>query len=290
LNHLQYDEIRNGSCCPSIIISLAGPWLHISGAIFADVFIVQTLFGYLYLGGNPYYGSQIKYVAKAFEAVAQAVRSLRVYYRDLPVRSELKPCLPSPSFSQDEPLSGSLVFKSRIFFQDKADNRRPLFRATLNNIPVIVKFCETYGEAAHRRLAAEGLAPSIHYCSRITGGAIMVVMDEVAGRSADQEFKDNDIPLSVLKDIKHALEVLHREGFVFGDVRRPNVMVTKSLDGHGNEGWHGKLVDFDWAGKVNEATYPIMLNDSIRWARGVEGGAVILPEHDDYMINQLRKW
>ena len=50
----QYDEIRNVSCCSCIVISLAGPYLRISGTIFVEVFTVQTFTGYIYLGGNPF--------------------------------------------------------------------------------------------------------------------------------------------------------------------------------------------------------------------------------------------
>ena len=42
---------------------------------------------------------------------------------------------------------------------------------------VVVKFCERYGEDAHRALADAGLTPRLHYCSKVVGGVYMVVMD-----------------------------------------------------------------------------------------------------------------
>ena len=267
-------------------MSIAGPWLHISGAIFVDVFIVQTFLEQLYLGGNPYETTQIRDVAKVFEMVARAVKLLKRYYRELRVRTGLKPSLPSPTFSDTEPPQGTLTFKGQLFFEGKADRRRPLFRAELNNISVIIKFCEFYGETAHRTLAAEGLAPTLHYCSRITGGTMMVIMDELAGQDAGCQFKDSDLPLTVIRDIKQALEVLHRENLVFGDVRRPNIVVMQSPDKYGDNEWHGQLIDFDWSGPVGDARYPLELNPTIRWAHGVVGGAVILPQHDRDMLDQ----
>jgi len=221
--------------------------------------------------------------------VARAVKLLRRYYRDLPVRSDPKPCLPCPTFSQNEP-SHALVFKKRLFFEGKADNRRPIFRAELNNLPVLVKFCETHGEAAHRTLAAEGLAPTLHHCFQLTGGAIMVIMDQICSQDADQEFEDSDLPFTVNRDIQHALGVLHHAGLVFGDLRRPNIMVTKSQDRYDDDEWHGQLVDFDWSGTVGEAKYRAMLNEKIRWAHGVEGGAVILPQHVRDILKKARDW
>lgn len=290
MSQKHYDEIRNGSCCPTILLSLAGPWLHISGAIFVDVFTVQTLLGYIHLGGNPYVEKQIKHVAKAFEVVSRAVRSLTQYYYLLPARRELKPSLPSPTFSQNEAPHGSLVFKGPIFFEGKADKRRPLFLAEYKNTPVIVKFCESYGDLAHRTLAAKGLAPTLHFCSRVTGGAVMVIMDQVCGRDAAEEFKHSELPLTVLKDTKDALELLHREGLVFGDVRRPNIMVSRSPDKYGDDEWHGQLIDFDWSGGFGEAKYPATINDRINWAAGVQGGALICPQHDVDMLKEARGW
>jgi hypothetical protein len=48
--------------------------------------------------------------------------------------------------------------------------RRLLFLAEYGGKTVVVKFCEQYGEDAHRALADAGLAPRLHYCSKVVGG------------------------------------------------------------------------------------------------------------------------
>jgi hypothetical protein len=287
-DHSQYEEIRNVSCCPSIIISLAGPFLHISGAIFVEVFTVQPFTSYIYLGGNPFEIKQIKYVAKVFEAVARSVKSLREYYYELRVREQPEFRSPTPTYLPNSPLIGDLEFKSRVLFEEKANYRRSLFYANYSGKPVLVKFCETYSESAHRILAAEGLAPAIHYCSQILGGAFMAVMDLVQGRDAHHEFKHRGLPLTVLEDIQLALRTLHDAGLVFGDVRRPNIMAVKTRNQHGDDEWHARLVDFDWSGPVGDARYPPTLNKDIRWASGVEGAHVIEKQHDLDMLERLR--
>ena len=190
-NHLQYDEIRNASCCPCIVISLAGPFLRISGAIFVEVFTVQTFTGYIYLGGNPVEMEQIKYVAKVFEAIARAVKSLRSYYYNLCVQKHSKFRPPSPTYHSNSRLRlrGSLDFKTRVFFEQKPNYHGSLFVAEHGRIPVLVKFCESYGEAAHKLLAAAGLALALRYCSRIVAGAFMVIMDLIDGPDADRAFE-----------------------------------------------------------------------------------------------------
>jgi hypothetical protein len=295
-NYLQYDEIRNVSCCPCIVISLAGPYLRISGAIFVEVFTVQTFTGYIYLGGNPFEMEQIKYVAKVFEAVARAVKSLRLYYYNLRVQEHPKFCPPSPTYSPNSPLRlrGILEFKGRVSFEQKPNFHGSLFFAQYGRIAVIVKFCESYGEAAHRILAAAGLAPELRYCSQIVGGAFMVMMDLIDGPDAHQKFKHGDLPPTVLEDIQNALKELHEAGLVFGDMRRPNIMLVKSRDAYDEdedefvEGeWHSQLVDFNWSGPVGKARYPTMLNGRITWASGIEPGGLIEKRHDEDMLGNI---
>ena len=295
--HLQYDEIRNVSCCPCIVISLAGPFLRISGAIFVEVFTVQTFTDYIYLGGNPFEMEHIKYFAKVFEAVARAVNSLRLYYYNLCVQKHPKFRPPSPTYPSSSPLRlcGALEFKVRIFLEEKPNYQGSLFIAEYGRIPVLVKFCESYGEAAHRVLAAAGLAPALRYCSQLVGGAFMVMMDLIDGPDAHQVFKHGALPSTVLEDIHNALEKLHEAGLVFGDMRRPNIMLVKSRrvynedEDEDEDEWRGQLVDFNWSGPVGEATYPPTLNNDgrITWAYGIEPGGLIEKRHDEDMLRKI---
>ncbi len=236
---------------------------------------------YIYLGGNPFVIKQIKYVAKVFEAVARAVKSLRGYYYHLRVRNQPDFRSPSPTYLPNSPLVGDLKFKSCVLFEGKADYHRLLFHANYDDKPVLVKFCETM-------LAAAGLAPASHYCSQILGGTFMVVMDQIQSRDACHEFEHRSLPSTVLEDIQLALKTLHNSGHVFGDVRRPNVMVLNIKNQDGNDEWHGRLVDFDWSGQVGDARYPPTLNTAIRWTRGVEAAQVIEKQNDLDMLEKLR--
>ena len=48
------------------------------------------------------------------------------------------------------------------------------------------------------------------------------------------------------------------------------------------------LTDFEWAGKVGKATYPIFMNrDDILWPRGASDNQPITREHDVYWMNAL---
>jgi hypothetical protein len=67
----------------------------------------------------------------------------------------------------------------------------------------------------------------------------MAVMDLVQGRDAYHEFKHRDLPPTMLEVIQLALtKTPHDAALVFGDVPRPNIMVVKTGNQHGNGEWH----------------------------------------------------
>lgn len=117
----------------------------------------------------------------------------------------------------------------------------------------------------------------------------MVVM-EFCGESLETYLNGRpDLEVSALKQVRRnmreALDVLHDADLVFGDLRSPNVLVVSEADGKRS----GRLVDFDWCGKVGEARYPAGLNQSehMKWPEGAEKRSLIEKEHDDAMFGML---
>jgi serine/threonine protein kinase len=115
----------------------------------------------------------------------------------------------------------------------------------------------------------------------------MVVMDWVDTQKP---------PKNAYEQIKKVLKLLHDRGYVFGDLRMPNVLFDK--DGV-------KFIDFNWCGpyrdgqekqideadgqvEPNYAYYPLsMSNLAGMWALGMEPLAEIRPEHDLAMLEKL---
>jgi serine/threonine protein kinase len=176
-----------------------------------------------------------------------------------------------------------LVYRSRLREANDVEDapRRALFRGTLGTINVVVKFCETSCVEVHRLLADHGFAPTLHYFGSISGGLYMIMMDYVPGSNAHHFREDPATPLpnQSLEDIKDAVTLLHEHGFVFGDLRRPNIMVVKRRTATEDQGTiRGMLVDFGWAGRdrrEGEARYSPKFNTSLTWVDGVRGGALI---------------
>ncbi|KAG8743138.1 hypothetical protein FRC10_000355 [Ceratobasidium sp. 414] len=78
-------------------------------------------------------------------------------------------------------------------------------------------------------------------------------------------------------------ETIHAEGLVFGDFRKPNVLVVE-------KGKHAGAmpVDFDWCSQHQKGRYPLGLNEAvIMWADGVKRGGAIDQKHDTDMLKLL---
>jgi len=150
---------------------------------------------------------------------------------------------------------------------------------------VVVKFVTRYGDEVHKAMGEAGLAPKLLYYGPIDiapdmpsyGRLKMVVMEYVDGRTA---FDTRSLPPNFHHRLKKAVEYCHGQGFVFGDLRTPNVMITKD--------WKVQLIDFDWAGREGEVTYPVSISRNIEWPKGVAALEPIFRQHDLDMLEDLR--
>ncbi|KAI0249171.1 hypothetical protein BJV78DRAFT_1130076 [Lactifluus subvellereus] len=296
-----YRDIRNASCCPCLIIAIPGPYICFMGGVFAHVPIVQPFTPYLYLGGHPFTREHVAYTARVFHVVAEAIHTLVDEYTKVRTRREIETpeaacLLPYSSFGVN--YNGvDLVYHERLPGASgvEDDPGRAMFRATLGTMDVVVKFCETYCADAHMLLAEHKFAPRLYHFGRVSGGLCMVVMELVSGSNAyhrfraKDQYKENPLPAHVRNDIRDAVKLLHENGLVFGDLRRPNIMVVSRETVTGTARQGGMLVDFDWAGVDGSARYPPIINDSgeIRWASGIKAGGLIEKQHDLDMLELL---
>ena len=167
------------------------------------------------------------------------------------------------------------------------------------NRKLVVKFVERYGVEAHDLLASKGMAPRLLYCGHLDGkhdvrsgerraqdsikpgglyvGPIqMVIMDYIEGTTLDTR----NPPKDTRAGIQQAIRILHENGFVFGDLRAPNIMIS---------GDKTYLIDFDWSGKEGEARYPLHLSNKVDWPKQPPQLELepIIKGHDLYMFDRL---
>ena len=170
-------------------------------------------------------------------------------------------------------------FESEEFsYEERLGQDKLVWRAKLTRTgqQVVVKFAITYNRDAHNLLASEDLAPKLLHADEnpTYAGRSMIVMDFIEGTHPF-----NGLPKDASNDVERAMSLLHKEGFVFGNLQTSNIMITR--DGR------AKIIDFDWCAKANEGRYPFELDDGVSWADGVGPGAPMKKEHDEFMLKLL---
>lgn len=290
-NH-QMDKIWEASCCPSFIIAIAGPWMCILGAVYAEHVVVQPLTDILWLAHHPQKADRLVRITRVFCALRASLRDLDDYYANLPLVKNSGVHFPD---IQDFPGPGDskVEFTYLGSLGHHNDHSRPVYVAKVKNTGtlIVVKFVQRYNTEAHRLVAAEGLAPKLLSDSAesesVGGGVRMIVMEYVRGvdfhEYTPKQVEQRVTELQLIRnDVGRALQLLHDRDLVFGDLRSPNVRVLKK------EGKLGAmLLDFDWCDRHEEGRYPADINDELNWAEGVEKGGIMCKQHDVAMADML---
>ncbi|KDQ08804.1 hypothetical protein BOTBODRAFT_59154 [Botryobasidium botryosum FD-172 SS1] len=245
------------TCLPCIHVTIAGSYIRFSASMLGEELFVHHYTDYLSLAGPgdlQYIRRRVDHISKHFDVVREALQSLRQYYKGVqprsrdtkdPARLRPNPTLrPTSTRSSHTRLEG-LVFEDRMSFGDMQYNPA-LWRARYRGRPALVKFTERYSVRTHQLLAgcSPPKAPELYFAEKIVGGIWMIVMKRLKETNAENTFLDQALPSSVVNDVKAALDVLHKGGLVFGDLRRSNIMVQLE-----NDVYRAKLIDFDNSGR-----------------------------------------
>ncbi|KAJ7241717.1 hypothetical protein B0H12DRAFT_42281 [Mycena haematopus] len=286
-----HQNIRDGCCCPSFIVGLAGPWLVVVGAVFTSQIIVQRLTDYVWLGNSRVDDDDhVLRVARILFSLQASIEELQTYYMHLePQPFDLKHLHPRffPSITSYHSNGEDVVFT--YISPLESDPACMTFLAALDktaNKKVVIKFVKRYGEEAHRLLARLGLAPELIYFGSISvpglcyGGLHMIVIDYIEGKTLSDAYSDAVLPVRVTETISKGLDALHASDIVYGDLRRPNVMIRNQDQGI-------MFVDFDWSGKVGQVRYPLHLAAAVREASGAVEYDLMDKSHDRKMLSVL---
>ncbi|KAI0050119.1 hypothetical protein FA95DRAFT_1676989 [Auriscalpium vulgare] len=285
-----YKPYRMVSACPSFLVSLQGQYLGIQGSVLMPRPVTEHLTDLIYIGLGPRCETRALRLPSILRIYRRANRALRDYYLRLvpDANSPYIGWVPQPTFPQDvsaehRAVVDHLEYLSLLEYEDREadDFRRALYLGLLSGKKVVVKFCERYCPDAHRLLADHDrkFAPTLHLCTRLVGGLYMVVMDYIEGSVVSKAFRKGAkvrLPSPLHDQVKTALDVLHKNRYVYGDLRGPNILKTADN--------RAMLIDFDWAGKEGEARYSALMNPDIEWAKGASPSGLILKQHDWDML------
>lgn len=180
--------------------------------------------------------------------------------------------------------------RTRFTYTERISNTFVFRAVSETKEDLIIKFTKRYSESAHRFLADLGHAPNLKAINVISDGWQMIVMDSSPYiRLYDlNPILNNTTKLAIKQKVKDVTEKLHLKDIVHGDIRQANILVDKITLGSCPEGICLHLIDFDWAGKVGTAEYPMEVNtQTVQRPADVAGGTLVTKSHDLQMIDLL---
>jgi hypothetical protein len=207
---LQRRLIRNNTCCPTFLLVTSGSWFTILGAVFTDKVVVQRLSDFIWVGTSASLNeAQCRRIAHILYSLRQNIVKLRDYYLAVQVGPIDRPLLsryfPSINAYRDDSTKKIVHF---TYLQPLENNAAcVIFLAQTNERPpkpIVVKFVERYGEAAHRLLGAQGTAPRLFYFGQVGvnqgdpayGHLRMVVMEYIDGNTKPEAINLGNIPIT----------------------------------------------------------------------------------------------
>ena len=281
---------RNACPCPTFFIELIDNYLIFSGCVFTNrihceplamvpiVSIVSQKRRFFTPVINLFASLKLKLVQleqfywSSFKSIQS--KSVASYVNSFPYVLQFECDGSLYSFEYQERLgTQKLIFKITIVRVDSSNSTHSTERLKVGQ-HLICKFTETYSEEAHQLLAKHKLAPALYAVEPVSGSWKMVVMEDLCCfRSIGQcdQIPDNE---KRMHELQRAVNLLHKKGYVHGDLRPPNIMISEK------DPAQLRIIDFDWAGKENQVFYPDFLNPKIEWPDGVERRKPILKQHD----------
>ncbi|KAF9433529.1 hypothetical protein BGZ76_009319 [Entomortierella beljakovae] len=283
---------RDNCCCPTFGIAIAGPWMCIIGAVYLDVPVVQPLTPFVPLTSTPYHNASLSYIARVLEALRLGLTRLENFYSQRPNGNNRAQLL-FPHLRSFTAANGTVTwfdYESQL----TEERTRLVWKAKINDGTarvIVVKFTHRYDYAAHGLCATNKLAPRLLHFGGGTNdfslaGLHVIIMEYISpcplettlvkdySRQERQRF---------FQDIRQAITLLHSNGYVFGDLRIPNILVHKR-----NGGYHAMLIDFEWGGLQGATQYPPSISRTINWPHGVLRSGAIVMAHDIALLNELQ--
>jgi hypothetical protein len=259
-------------CCPSLLVEIAGQDIGLSGAVWSQFPTIQPLSDNVpFLNATQDNRLRLRQARLIFAMRTCVDQLIQFYGLSHPLSDQ---CIfpYASSFTNEDGVQVRFKYEGFLL----KDARKLLYLARdENGERVVVKFCpDRYGADAHRAMAELGYAPKLYACEE-DGFMQMAVMEFLEGAQWYSPLHSS----TFWDELKNSIQLYHKAGFVHGDLRAPNILVT-------NDG--PRILDFDWAGKSGLVKYSRVLNQDIVWHHEADINERILPEHDVFMLDQLK--
>ncbi|KAG1822054.1 uncharacterized protein BJ212DRAFT_1264183, partial [Suillus subaureus] len=261
--------------CPALLFAHTGPWLVALETVFMEKYIVQQLIDFIWMSACSTLDHDKELVHMRKAAHTMGVRSAHDSVSDLSWGLEL-----------EYEWKGMVHHPIRATYEQSLEQNASCITYLVktkedNPINVVIKFITRYGKDIHNMIVEAGFVPKLLYHGKfdivegmpLYGTLQMVVMEYVDKITA---YSSPQLPPSLHQELMKVIEYCHGKGFAFGNLQKPNVMITK--DGK------VQLIDFDWAECEGKVTYPVSISPAIDWPEGVQELGPILKQHDHDML------
>jgi hypothetical protein len=165
---------------------------------------------------------------------------------------------------------------------------------------VVVKFVYnytgTYGRSVHEYLHDHGLAHCLYSAKTLHRGLVMVIMEYLRFEEGTGGWMELDAfegklgtnETVVRKELEKIVDCLESNKMVHADLRPKNIMIKVDQNRDiimAEDKPTLSVIDFDWAGPVDEACYPPLLNKKIPWPTGAKAYQKVGKHDDEILLN-----
>jgi hypothetical protein len=266
IQHFVYflENKESSACRPCFLVELVGPNVCVSGALVAEEYFTCDKLTPMLSLVRTGVRNEFEALCSLFSSLVQSLEDLWRFY-DAGFHNTVIKC--------DVP---ALSFFDQLGLRNPVPLVRYVFQATLGEIPVIVKFAESYCLELHELLASHEMAPKILNVGQAPPFWKIIVM-EFMDLKPVCELQDH--AQSIKTSVERILALMKENHFVHGDFRATNVLGVMQ-DGE----FQGQVVviDFDWSGKNGVQKYPCQLSSLIQWPEGCYSGAYLDYAHDEF--------
>ncbi|KAF8823530.1 hypothetical protein HHX47_DHR10000441 [Lentinula edodes] len=267
---------------PSILITHAGPAIQILGGVMTDRPQIEVL-----SASVPMY-FHVSNQDLSLD-LAHTLTALNILFADLGKLYDNPPPLnPLLPVQHEYPYPRRFKCGNQVItftYLKRVDPIRLVFEVETEEKKLLyIKYTQQYGAEAHRKAYEFGIAPELlAYDDTLPGGWKMVVMNPIPqGYVEIDSIEGSEDQGKVQAMVIARMRPYFDEGFVHGDLRAANIFV----DG---ERQNIMVIDYDWAGRNKEVTYPPDVRSSIDiWRPRAELSLrPIETEHDCQMLKHL---
>lgn len=271
----------------NIMFFMPGPYITFYGVIFLGQWRTVSLTPTLSCMAS---GSEGKDREALYAAFSGALDLLRCIDGDAQQFKEAHPTFPHEDrkfpYISELPRFPATSENKKVQFRilkrhpDIQDYRHLYIAKTSDEKDIIVKFTRRYSIELHAFCAESGHAPGLLGFGTIPGGWFGIAMDYISTAvNPSHSHLLNDLRTKWTEDLQQLVKSFHNKNLVHGDLRVPNMICKEEQI---------MLVDFDWGGRVGEASYPTAnLNPELTIGRGNTDRGITMDDDNRILTNTL---